>query len=221
MAVKGNGLFRSDLDGEFEMVLQVLADACPISDDFDPERFELGCRPDTRKLEQLGRIDRPAAQDHLAPRACLVVASAAPVMQTGRAAPVEGDASCERVRDHLEIASFPRRPQIGVGGRRPHSVPHRHVEGAKSLLPLAVEVGGSPHSRPHGPLRRRPRRAGCAWRPARSREARCRRARRRRRRGNFRRGGSRAARSDIPSPLRPPLPNARNRVDGRAHRPGH
>ena len=47
VAIKGNGLFRSDLDGEFEMVLQVLADACPISDDFDPERFR--ARPPARR----------------------------------------------------------------------------------------------------------------------------------------------------------------------------
>ena len=42
---------------------------------------------------------------------------------------------------HLEIAPLHRRPQIGVGGRPAHAVPHRHVEAAESLLLLAVEVG--------------------------------------------------------------------------------
>jgi GMC oxidoreductase len=34
-----------------------------------------------------------------------------------------------------------RRFIAGVGGRRTHAIPHRHVEGSKPLLPLAVEVG--------------------------------------------------------------------------------
>ena len=62
-------------------------------------------------------------------------------MDADSAASLEGDPGRERVRDDLEVAAFHRRAQIGVGGRPAHAVPHRHVEGAKPLLPLAVEVG--------------------------------------------------------------------------------
>ena len=187
-----------------------------------PNAAELGRRPDAGELQQLGRIDRPAAQDHLAPRARLVVASAAPVVRTPTARrPSKAMRVASACVTTLRLRAFHRRPQIGVGGRRAHAVPHRHVEGAKPLLPLAVEVGahriaglaarldeGLVERVALGALRGRERPAVAA--PGVGAAAQ-----------SFRRGGSRAARSDIPSPWRLPLPSARNRADGRAHRRGH
>ena len=80
-----------DLEIEFEMVLQVLADAGPVGDDVDPERAQFRRRPHARQLQQLRRVDRPAAKNDLAPRARLLLAPAAPVVDADRAAPVEGD----------------------------------------------------------------------------------------------------------------------------------
>ena len=38
-------LFGGDLESEFEMILQILADTGPVGDDVDPERAELGRWP--------------------------------------------------------------------------------------------------------------------------------------------------------------------------------
>jgi hypothetical protein len=77
------------LDIDLEVVLQVLADAGQVLDDLDPERAELGRRPDAGELEQLRRVDRPAAEhDLLGPR----LARAAPparVLDADRTVAVE------------------------------------------------------------------------------------------------------------------------------------
>ena len=73
------------------MVLQVLADARPVGDDVDPERAEFRRRPDAGELQQLRRIDRPAAKNDLAPRANLELTPVAPVMDADGAAPLECD----------------------------------------------------------------------------------------------------------------------------------
>ncbi len=98
------------------MVLQVLADARPVGDDIDAERAQFRRRTDARELQELRRIDRPAAKNDLAPRANLMLASIAPVLDADGAAPLEGDLRRERVRDDLEVAAFHRRAKIGVGG---------------------------------------------------------------------------------------------------------
>src|ERR1700761_7426876 len=128
------------LKGEFQMILQVFANAGPIRDDLDPKRAQLRRRPHTRKLQELRRINRAATENDLAPRAHLPLTSATPVVDTDRAAPLEGDLSREGMNGDLKVRAFHRRPEIGVGGRPSHAVPHRHAERAKSLLPLAVEV---------------------------------------------------------------------------------
>ena len=46
-------LLGGDLKGEFEMVLQVLADARSVSDDIDVERAQFDRRTDARQLQQL------------------------------------------------------------------------------------------------------------------------------------------------------------------------
>ena len=51
MGVERDRLFRGDLEGEFEMVLQVLADARQIGDDVDAERAEFRGRADARELQ--------------------------------------------------------------------------------------------------------------------------------------------------------------------------
>src|SRR5271166_1992724 len=121
------------------MVLQVLADARPVGDDLDPECAELRRPTDPGKLQELRRIDRPAAQDNLAPRAGPELAPVAPVMDTGGAASLEGDARRQRMGEHPEVAALHGGLEVGVGGGCAYAVPDRHVEGPESFLPLAVE----------------------------------------------------------------------------------
>src|SRR5699024_9543677 len=60
-----HGLRARVLDVDLEMVLEVLADARQVVDDVDAERLELARVADAGKLEQLWRVDRAAAEDHL------------------------------------------------------------------------------------------------------------------------------------------------------------
>ena len=84
MAVERDRLLRGHLEIELEMVLQVLADSRPVGDDVDPERSELRRRSDARQLQELRRIDRAAAQDHLPPRPNKMIAPSAAVMDAER-----------------------------------------------------------------------------------------------------------------------------------------
>ena len=59
-------LLRAVLDVDLEVILQVLADARQVVDDVDAERLELAGVADAGELEQLRRVDRAAAEDHLA-----------------------------------------------------------------------------------------------------------------------------------------------------------
>jgi hypothetical protein len=54
------------LDVDLEVVLQVLADAGQVVHDVDAERLEVVRVADAGELQQLRRVDRAAAQDHLA-----------------------------------------------------------------------------------------------------------------------------------------------------------
>ncbi len=109
-------LLGGDLKSEFEMVLQVFANAGPVGNDVDPKRAQFPRRPHARQLQQLRRIDRAAAQYDLAPRPCHLLAPALPVADADRAAPIEGDLGRERMGGHFEVGAFHRRLEIGVGG---------------------------------------------------------------------------------------------------------
>ena len=71
------------------MVLEVLADAGQVVDDRDPEGSQLLGVADARQLEELGRVDRAAGEDHLAPKARFGPRPPAAVFDTHGAGPLE------------------------------------------------------------------------------------------------------------------------------------
>ena len=98
------------------MVLQVLADSGEVVDDVDAERLELARVADARELEQLRRVDRAAAEDHLAGLDPLGP-DAARDLDPDRARAVEQDAIHERAAADLEVRSLQHR-DAGRRGRR-------------------------------------------------------------------------------------------------------
>src|SRR4029453_10572937 len=103
------------LDIDLEVVLQVLADAGQVLDDLDPERAELGRRSDARELEQLRRVDRPAAEpDPPGPRRARAAARAR-VLDADRTVALEQDAGRKRERLDLEVGPPHRWMEVGAG----------------------------------------------------------------------------------------------------------
>ncbi len=123
VAVERDRLLRGDLEIELEMVLQVLADPRTVGDDVDPEAPQLRRRADAGKFQELRRIDRPAAKNHLAPGLGQKFAPAAAVVDAGGPAAVEGDPRRQRMGDDREIrrASSPAadRRWRSTSARRP------------------------------------------------------------------------------------------------------
>src|ERR1700722_19755862 len=140
-------LLGGDLKGEFEVVLQVLADACPVGDDIDTERAQFHRWPHSRQLQQLRRIDRPGAKDDLASSPCHLLAPFTSIADADSAAVLKGNARRERMCGYPKVGPFHCGPEIRVGGRPPDAVLHRHAERAKSFLPLAVEIDADPITR--------------------------------------------------------------------------
>ena len=59
MAIERDRLLGGDLEGEFEMVLQVLADARPVGDDADPERASSAAGPTPESFSNCGELIGP------------------------------------------------------------------------------------------------------------------------------------------------------------------
>ena len=97
-----DGLLGAVLDVDLEVVLQVLADAREVVDDVDPERLELARVADAGELQQLRRVDRAAAEDHLAGLDPLRPDPARD-LDADRPRAVEEHAIHERAAAHVEV----------------------------------------------------------------------------------------------------------------------
>src|SRR6266404_8907243 len=103
LRIQGDGLAAGDLKVELQVILQVLAHARQRAHHVDAVGGELMLRADARQHQQLRRVDRTRAQDHLAPRAHLVKDTAAPITHTDRPPPLEQYAGGEGVRARSEV----------------------------------------------------------------------------------------------------------------------
>ena len=142
LRVKRDGLARGHLEVKLQVVLQVLTDPLEIVHHVDAEVGEFLARPDAGELQQLRRVDGPAADDHFASRPHLVAQVVAPVAHAHRAPALEQDARGQRVRAHLQIGAVQRRAQIGVGRTAAPARAHRHIHAPEALLLVAVHVLG-------------------------------------------------------------------------------
>jgi hypothetical protein len=102
------------LDVDLEVVLEVLADARDMGDRLDAQGLELVRVAHARELQQLGRVEGTAGQDHGAAVRLLDLAPAGRVLHANRARALEQDAADEGARDHLEVATANHRVQVGA-----------------------------------------------------------------------------------------------------------
>jgi hypothetical protein len=132
-----DGLRGAVLDVDLEVVLEVLADPRQVVDDVDPERAQLVRVADARELQQLRRVDRAAAEDHLVRADRLALH-----LDADRARPVEDDARDERPRAHLEVRAAQHGVEVRTRGAQPTAAVDVAVEAREALLLVAVDVGG-------------------------------------------------------------------------------
>ena len=147
----------------------------------DAVLLQLRARADARQHQQLRRLQRAGAEQHLAPRLQLLQLAADAHLHADRAPAFEQDARGVGLGHHLQVGAAQVRRQVGLGGAEALAVLVRHLVHAHAFLRGAVEVGVQ---REAGLLRRPARTpgrsgSGCAG-PSRSAARRC-RARRRRR----------------------------------------
>ena len=98
--------------------------------------------PTPRELQQLRRVERAAAQDHLAARPRDMFLAAAPIPHARGAAAVEHDAGREGMRHQRDAAARHRRMQVGARRTPAAAAMHRHVHAAEAFLLLPVDVLG-------------------------------------------------------------------------------
>ena len=125
------------------MVLQVLPDPGTIGHHRQAMSRQFRARPDPRQFEQLGRIDRAAGQNDLAPCSDPHLIRPFLVPQDARSVPLEEHLCHQGVRAHLEVRAPHHRLQIGVGRAPAPALAHRHVHPAETLLlvqPLMSDV---------------------------------------------------------------------------------
>jgi hypothetical protein len=127
---------------DLEVVLQVLAHAGQVVHHVDAERAQLVGRSDPRDLQQLGRVDGPAAEHHLARPHRAPAAPGPGVLDAHRAPALEQDPRGQGERLDLEVGTAHHRVQVGPRGRQPAPVVHVAVEGREALLAVAVDVLG-------------------------------------------------------------------------------
>ncbi len=121
----------------------MLAHARQVVHHVDPDRLEVTGVADPRELQQLRRVDRPAAEHHVAGHGALGRSVApARVLHTDRARAVEQHLRHERARLDGEVRTSAHRVQVGPRRREPPAVVHVAIERRESFLSIAVDVVG-------------------------------------------------------------------------------
>src|SRR6185437_895659 len=116
----------------------------------DAERLQQRCGPDARELEELRRIDRAAAQDHLATRADLDLRTIAATLAVADAhclLALEYEGGGMRMGMHGEVGPLHRRMKIASRGTDTAAVADDALHVADACLQgaVVVRVARDPH----------------------------------------------------------------------------
>ena len=123
-----------------EMVLQVFTDAGQVADHRKAEHLQLRPGPDPGQLEDLGRIERAAGDDHFATRARHQRFVATGVFDARGDACVDDHPRDHCVGHHGKVRAAARRVEVGRGGARAKAAPGIELVVPGALLPRAVEI---------------------------------------------------------------------------------
>ena len=95
-----------------------------------------------RELQELGRIDRAARQNHLFAAFKNLGVSAYRALHTHGFAVFENHFAHQRVRDDLQVAAAHGGAQERVGCRLPQAIANGHLPQTKAFFALAIEIWG-------------------------------------------------------------------------------
>ncbi len=122
------------------VVLQVLADAGQVVQRLDPHSGQLVGRPHAREQQQLGRVEGPAAEDHLARGHGPPDFAVLPVLDADRPALLDQHPVAQRPDFHREIRPAEHRLQEPGRGRAPPALVHGELGGGETFRLGGVEV---------------------------------------------------------------------------------
>ena len=135
------------------------ADRGIVDDGRDAMRRQRGAGPHARELQELRRVHRAAAQDHLARGRRKVPVAIARPFHARRAALFDADLGGPGMQFELDVVAAKRRPHEGVRRRPAPAVANGQLVAAEPLGMFAVEIIRPRHAKFAG--RRLPRCARC------------------------------------------------------------
>ena len=116
MAIERDRLPALHLEIDFQMVLQVGADARPVGHDLDALLPQMLGRADAGEHEQLRRVDRGGGEDHFGPGPHATHRAAGLVLDPNRAPVLHHHAADVGMGPERQVAALQRGLEIGVGG---------------------------------------------------------------------------------------------------------
>jgi len=130
------GVLNVDLD----VILQVAPDCGDVGHHLDVEPAQRLGLADAGQHQQLWRIDRAAAGDHLAPGPHEPHHTALKVLDPDCSACLEHDPQRQAARQHLQIGPSHRWPQVGAHRAPAPAAQRGLVHRPETFLPIAVHV---------------------------------------------------------------------------------
>ncbi len=117
----------------------MFAHAGELDDRVDTDRGQVIGVTDAGQLQQLGRVERTAAQDHLGGTHGVSPHPAA-VLDADGAGPLEAHLLDVRQRDDVQVRTVHHRVQVGARGAQSTTAEHVLVERGEALLAVAVDI---------------------------------------------------------------------------------
>src|SRR5439155_6041642 len=119
---------------------QILSYSWEISDDRETQCFQVLNRSDTRKHQQLGRVDGPTRENHFLVGIDLLLLAILDIRDADCSCPLEDDVGDERMRLQGEIGATQDGMDVANRSTMTESLPLRHLVKAHAILLRAIEV---------------------------------------------------------------------------------
>ena len=135
------GLARREHEVHTQMIAKVAAHLGCVPHHADFHFLQQRTGADARQLQQLRRVDRPAAEDHFRAGMCPLRAAPPAVLHAGGAAAIKQYARRQCAMPDAQAVTAAQRPEIGLRGRGAAAVPRGDLVEARAGHLAAVVIG--------------------------------------------------------------------------------